>query len=351
MVNIEKTEVTAMPINEIAEYNPIEAGIARLREQYGNLTFDCSSPEGNKSARSARYELSRLNGQLESVHKAVKAPALERCRLIDEIRRRIAGEIEMLRAPIDEAIKAEELRVAKVEADRVAGIQKRIYTALSLGNRLTASSSARAIEEALVMAQEFHPGDELEEFQKAAIEQRAARVAELTGLLAERQAMDAEAARLSAEREELARKQAEDAARIAEHLAKLEAERREHARIAEEQRKAQEAQLAEERRRQEELIEAERARMRAEEDAARKRREEEDRAARERHAEEARRLEAERAAVIKEREKQIAERERLYNHAPLMLSALVATKLDPAWLSLSEQTRDKIQDAILKANN
>lgn len=357
---IQTHDVEALPVERVVEYDPIEAGLAELRARYGGRVYDCSDSEQDREARAARNELSKLNGRLDATHKAVKEPALRRCQFIDSIKRRIASEIATLRDPIDAQIKAEDARKAQAEAKRVADIQKRISTMLSLDMQASTLCSSNDLSDALDRAREFDPGDELEEFKGQAIDMRASRIAELQGLLEKRQAMDAEAARLEAEREELARKQAEEAARLAAERARIDDERRELARVAEEKRKADDARLAEERRRNDEALAAERARLRSEAEAARKSLEAEEAAARERNRQREKQLADERARFAreqaealaqKERERaaQLAKRERFAIAGESMLSALRAVAGDSGWATLGSGTRSMVERAISDA--
>lgn len=108
---------------KIAEYSPTAAALAELRQRFGNIAFDLSTTKGDKDARAARLELVRLRTGLETKRKELKAPALERSRLIDDEAKRITAAILELETPIDEQIKAAE---AAKEAERIAKMALRI---------------------------------------------------------------------------------------------------------------------------------------------------------------------------------------------------------------------------------
>ena len=78
------TETTA-----VAEYNPIAAGLAAVRQRYENVAWDLKTTKGNADARAARKELVSLRTGLEAKRKALKAPALEFSRRIDSEAARI----------------------------------------------------------------------------------------------------------------------------------------------------------------------------------------------------------------------------------------------------------------------
>ena len=107
------------PASAIAEYSPVAAGLADLTHRFGDVVFDCRTASGDRQAREARRELVALRGTLEDKRKALKAPALERSRLIDAEAKRIETEIRALETPIDADIKL-------VEQEKEAERQRKI---------------------------------------------------------------------------------------------------------------------------------------------------------------------------------------------------------------------------------
>lgn len=95
---------------EITEYSKTEAALADLRERYATTQFDVSTTGGMNSAKAARAEIRGYRVDLEKMRKKIKAPALERCNLIDAEAKRITIELVKLEAPIEQLISAEELR-------------------------------------------------------------------------------------------------------------------------------------------------------------------------------------------------------------------------------------------------
>ncbi len=117
----------------IAEYSQTEAALQTLRQQYKNTIFKVETLQGLQLAKVARREIRTYRTSLEAMRKEIKAPALDRCRLIDSEAKRIQEALLSLEAPIDEQIKTEERRKeeerrAKEEADRerIAKIELRI---------------------------------------------------------------------------------------------------------------------------------------------------------------------------------------------------------------------------------
>ena len=211
---------------QIAEYNETDGAIAILREKYGRR-FDVTTTKGMTEAREARAVVKGYRVALEKVRQEIKAPALERTRLIDAEAKRITAELLAIEEPIDAAIKAEETRKAeeraakeRAEAARVAAIAARMS---AIRNRVAqvANQPSEIIRAAIDQAQalelteaefgEFLPNalEALAETRQAlqtALENRIAHEAEEARLKTER---EAEAARLKTEREAVERQRAE----------------------------------------------------------------------------------------------------------------------------------------------
>lgn len=245
---------------QIVEYNQTAAAIAVLREKH-SVAFDVTTTKGMSAAKEARAEVRGYRVALEKLRVELKAPALERTRLIDAEAKRITAELLAIEEPIDAVIKAEEARKeaekaakARAEAARLAGIATKIS---AIRNRVSAVANhpATVIQAELeqtrtlgLTAGEFH--ELLPDAQTALAETISALDAALNArrLYEAEQArikaeQEAEAARIQAEREELERLRAAEAARQAEQ-ARIDAEARqaEQARIRAE-RQAQEAEL------------------------------------------------------------------------------------------------------------
>lgn len=139
---------------EIAEYSKTESGLADLRERMANVEYDVITVKGMALAKADRAEVRGLRTGLESMRKTIKAPALAHCQLIDAEAKRITVALLELEEPIDQQIKAEELRKEveraareKAERERITGIHRRIaeiraYQALATGCRTAAAIQA-----------------------------------------------------------------------------------------------------------------------------------------------------------------------------------------------------------------
>lgn len=213
------------PTFQIAEYTATAAALAELRQRMMNRVYDVQTTAGMDEAKRDRAEVRGLRTSLEAKRKEIKAPALERCRLIDEEAKRITEELVKIEDPIDKQIKAEESRKAaekaareEAERQRVAAIRKRIdgirdhiTACVGMPSDVVASAIATVEEIETQTAGAFG-------FTEFAAEAEAVKLSTLVKLremhgAAER--MEAEAKAIAEQRAELARQEKEAAERRA----------------------------------------------------------------------------------------------------------------------------------------
>lgn len=84
---------------QIAEYNQTAAALAELRTRYVR-PYDVSTTAGMTEAKAARAEIRGYRVALEKTRVEIKAPALERTRLIDAEAKRITAELLAIEEPI-----------------------------------------------------------------------------------------------------------------------------------------------------------------------------------------------------------------------------------------------------------
>jgi len=310
---MESTEKTAgSNLTPIAEYSETAAALADLRARHAGVVYDVTVPKEMRAAKEARAELRGLRTGLEKKRVEIKAPALERCRLIDAEAKRITAELVALEEPIDVQIKAEEARaeserLAKLEAERlrVEAIQQKIQAIRDVPGSLVGKPSVVIAGQLANLQKTQLDEAELAEHYVTATDALAAAIARVQELLAAVHEHEAEQKRIAAEREELARIRAEN-----ERLQ----------REAEERRLADERKAAAERAEADRLAQVERDRLAAEERAQREAEQAaRDEAARaEREAQEAAdraRREQEQAALQAERERQAEAQRKLDEQA------------------------------------
>jgi hypothetical protein len=243
--------------NEIAEYSPIEAGLAELRKKYGNIVVDVSTPKALDEARRVRAEIRDPRYKTEAIRKALKAPALAHAKLIDTEAARITAELLKIETPWDEAIKAEETRreAEKVERERlerqrITAIHARIaeitgFALLGIECR-TAERVQGLIDKVNAISLEG-----FEEFEDEAKAAHGNTLARLEQIHAAKFAEEAERSRVkaeqAAERDRLEAQRREQEAAAAAEAQRLEAQRQaqEAAAATERERLAQQARLQE----------------------------------------------------------------------------------------------------------
>lgn len=296
------------PQTEIAEYSPTAAALAELRNRLANVAYDVTTTKGMEVAKRDRAEVRGLRTSLEKMRQDIKAPALERCRLIDAEAKRITADLLELETPIDEQIKAEEQRKeaekqARIQAEfgRVQAIQDAIAE-LHMEAAVTGKPSAFIAERLEAIKALALDPLVYQEMMAQAEQARAMVVGKLETALNAQKFAEAEAAKLAAERAELEqlRAAAAEQKRKDDAAAKAAREAEEERAAAERAKQAAEleAQRAEQRR-----LDAEASAARAEADAkAAAERAEADRLAREAREAEQRRIDAERAELKRQQD-------------------------------------------------
>lgn len=287
---------------QIAEYSATVAGLADLKAKLANVVYDVTKAEGMDKARKDRRWCVTLRTDLEALRVKIKAPALERCRLIDAEAKAITAEIMALESPIDAQIKAEEgrkererlereaaekARIAAIEA-RIAGINGYVTAAIGKG----AAKIAALIEDvnATVVDEAGY-----QEFTHLGAQAKADTLAKLREMYEAAVANEEEAERLMAERLELDRVRKEQEAAAAK-------EREAIAKLEQEAKAKLEAEAIKERARLDEEARIARAARELADAKARSERDEQDRIAREARAEEEKTLRAKQAEIARQQE-------------------------------------------------
>ncbi len=242
---------------EIAEYSKTALALADLQARYSAVVWDVSTTKGMAETKAARAEVRGYRVDLEAMRKEIKAPALERCRLIDDEAKRITAELVKLEQPIDAVIKAEEERKAaekaekeRIEAERIAGIRKQIEQIKDWA--LEAIRLHSTDIEAVISNLEYMEIDldQFAEFTGEAMQSRAETVKRLRDLMDAAMARESDEARLAADRKAME-----------EAKAKADAEAAEQRRIEAEKMAAQKAELDRQRAEQEKAAEVARSEM------------------------------------------------------------------------------------------
>lgn len=125
-------EVLDAPV-KLAEFDVVEAGLAKLRKDLAGVQYDVTTAEGNKAAREARRRCVTIRTDAKKAYEDWNKPMLDKQRLMRDKLKGIETAVKEVEEPIDAQIKAEESRKAeekaereRIESERLAAIQSDI---------------------------------------------------------------------------------------------------------------------------------------------------------------------------------------------------------------------------------
>jgi len=269
-----KTVVPAVAVTDIAEYRPHEEQIVRLETTYAKLVVDCSTSEGLANAKEVRVDIRDVRYALANTTKTALVPyqqavkdAQARVNQVKEFGEALKERVLAIEAPVDEAIKAEEKRVAdakaereRLEAERVEAIRAKITRFSSVAAAYASRSAAdvanilQSVKESVILPEEYaefeaegtiardNAIEQLETLHKAAVDREdaaaklAAQQKELDELREKQRIADAEAEELRKQRAE------EDRKRLKQQQDELDQQRRDMEAQQRQQREQQEEQ-------------------------------------------------------------------------------------------------------------
>ncbi|CAM3173043.1 hypothetical protein PSFL6913_20115 [Pseudomonas fluorescens] len=276
----QKAVSPAVAVTDIAEYRPHEEQIVRLETTYAKLVVDCSTSEGLANAKEVRVDIRDVRYALANTTKTALVPyqqkvkeAQVRVNQVKEFGETLRARVLVLEEPIDEAIKAEEKRVAdakaekeRLEQERIEAIRAKITRFSSVAAAYASRSAAdvatvlQSVKESVILPEEYgefeaegtiardNAIEQLEALHKAAIdrEEAAAKLLaqqkELDELREKQRLADAEAEYLRKQRAE------EDRLRLKKQQDELDQQRRD---MEEQQRKHREQQEEQQRQQRE----------------------------------------------------------------------------------------------------
>jgi len=253
-----KSIAPAVAVTDIAEYRPHEEQIVRLETTYAKLVVDCSTSEGLASAKEVRVDIRDVRYALDKTTKTALVPyqqkvkeAQARVNQVKEFGETLKTRVLAIEEPVDEAIKAEEKRIAdakaereRVEAERVEAIRAKITRFSSVAaayasrSATDVSSVLQNVKDSVILPEEYgefeaegtiardNAIEQLEALHKAAIDREEA----AAKLLAQQKELDElrEKQRIAdAEAEELRKQRAEeDRLRLKKQQDELDQQRR-----------------------------------------------------------------------------------------------------------------------------
>jgi len=279
--DVQKSVVPAVAVTDIAEYRPHEEQIVRLETTYAKLVVDCSTSEGLANAKEVRVDIRDVRYALANTTKTALVPyqqkvkdAQARVNQVKEFGEALKDRVLAIEAPVDEAIKAEEKRVAdakaereRVEAERVEAIRTKITRFSSVAAAYASRSAAdvasvlQSVKESVILPEEYaefeaegtiardNAIEQLETLHRSAVEREEA----AAKLLAQQKELDElrEKQRIAdAEAEELRKQRAEeDRLRLKKQQDDLDQQRRDMEAQQRQQREQQEEQQRQQRER------------------------------------------------------------------------------------------------------
>ncbi|MDB5997202.1 MAG: hypothetical protein JWP42_4338 [Pseudomonas sp.] len=283
---VQKTVAPAVAVTDIAEYRPHEEQIVRLEATYAKLVVDCSTSEGFSSAKEVRADIRDVRYALANTTKTALVPyqqkvkdAQARVNQVKEFGEALKDRVLAIEAPVDEAIKAEEKRVAdakaereRVEAERVEAIRAKITRFSSVAAAYASRSAAdvasilQGVKESVILPEEYaefeaegaiardNAIEQLETLHKSAVEREEA----AAKLLAQQKELDELRERTRRQDEEAAEQRRVQAKKDQDELDRKAEEQRQQQQKLDEQARQQAERDAQYQRDQEEL-----ARLRA----------------------------------------------------------------------------------------
>lgn len=243
--------LTIKPENYVAEvFKPFKTELrAAIRAASKTPDYDITTTAGLTVAKQLRATFKAIRTSAENTRKERKAPILEIGKLLDTRYKELEAEIKPHEDKYDAEVKAEEERKQRIkdeeiarERARIEAIENRLANIRNIPSRHLQSSSdaiRKEIDEQSTLVLDPNDYDEFHEDAIAAVNAVLVELERMRKIAAER---EAEQARIEAERKELARLKAENDAREKREREEREAREREEAQRKAEQEAAAAAQ-------------------------------------------------------------------------------------------------------------
>jgi len=243
--------------SEITEYSKTEAALNELKDRWANVP-DAETDEGYTQIKTGISEVRGFRTGLEKMRVTLKAPILERGKLLDSEAKRITAELVAIEQPMAAAKKVVDDREAREKAERIARLQAKIDEILAIPYKIRGVDSGIIAEE-IEKLESIDATIDFFDLTRDAVDARRETLNELQAMFADRVGFETEQARLKAEAE----KQAVQRAEIEAAQAEVEAARK----ILADQEAVREAEAAREAQAQRDIEAAEQLKLQAERDA------------------------------------------------------------------------------------
>lgn len=207
---------------DIVEYSPVEQRLGELRAKYSEVP-DTETADGYEACRVGLRELVTCRTDIEKKRKEIKAPLLEKTKLIDSEAKRITAAILEIEEPlksakalVDDRVAREKAEAERRERERVEGIESVLFGFERAAVDAVGMNSA-GIKTKIEQAENYVVSEQyFQEFTGRVERARLLAISELRELYDKKVEAEAAELRLAEERAELERQKAEiEAARLA----------------------------------------------------------------------------------------------------------------------------------------
>jgi hypothetical protein len=168
----------------IAEFSAADAALADLRERFKELP-DANTTDGYALIKAGLKEVSGYRTKLESRRKEVKAPILEKGRVLDSEAKRITNELLKIETPLKDAKKAADDKEEIEKQKRIKKLQAKVDELLSWVTAMQ-GKTADEIGQAIQIVTDIDPTRDFYDLTNQAIEARDSVLNQLNDMLATR---------------------------------------------------------------------------------------------------------------------------------------------------------------------
>lgn len=192
-------------MNTIAEYSTTQAALAELQARWA-VVPDTNTKIGYDLVKSGIKELSGYRSKLEGMRKELKAPHIERGKLLDSEAKRITAELVAIETPLKEAKQATDEREQREKEARIARLQAKVNELLGYP-RLAHGKTSAEVAILIDRLGEIDTSHDYYDLTKEAMDAQQAALNELSTIYQQRLEQEAEAQRMAEQKARLAAEQ------------------------------------------------------------------------------------------------------------------------------------------------
>lgn len=114
---------------KIVEFDEFETKLTEFKGQFEKVVYDLTDKKQEKQARSDRMAIGKVVSALDAAHKKIKAPLLDKTKLLDTERKRIKDELQGVQSCIKSQIDKHEEAIRQ----KAAELQARVSEIVNIG--------------------------------------------------------------------------------------------------------------------------------------------------------------------------------------------------------------------------